>query len=50
MDALYIFGIALEDIQRDVNHLTEPLERKYLRFTSPSIQEKFTIYNRFKDA
>jgi hypothetical protein len=48
MDSMFIFGFALEDIRKESYYISEPIERKFLRFISPSLQENFTIYFRFK--
>jgi hypothetical protein len=36
------------EFQTDIHYIAEPIERKYLRFTTPSIQDTFTIQFRFR--
>ena len=36
-----LLGQELEDIQRDVRVISEPIERKYLRFLTASLQDSF---------
>lgn len=43
-----LFAEAVEDIQQDRNYLTQPIERKYLRFDDRRIEDSFTVHFRFR--
>lgn len=48
LHAIVILAEAVENIQRDVEYISEPLERKYLRFNSAEIQNNFAAMFRFQ--
>lgn len=45
---LALCGEIIEDIRRDIDHITQPIERKYLRINDPHLRENFTINFRFR--
>lgn len=46
--AVALFASQIEDIGRDINCITQPIERRYLRFLDPTLQDNFTINFRFR--
>lgn len=48
LQSIILFGGRLEELNTDMIYITEPVERRFLRFHSPEIQERFTIYFRFR--
>lgn len=45
---IMILSARIEDLKRDIVTISEPVERRYLRFHSNELNDRFTIQFRFR--